>query len=51
MDGKLFVDGTLVMTGAAAGSPKFINGLKELYLGGTPQGFDAKRVTVSDVPV
>lgn len=46
VDGELFVDGKIVKSGTASGSPRFINGLKELYLGGTPEGFDAKRVTV-----
>ncbi|KAJ7333748.1 Laminin Domain II [Desmophyllum pertusum] len=44
VDGTLYVDGVEVASGKAAGSPKFINGLKVLQLGGTPEGFDAKRV-------
>ena len=47
--GTLYVDGQWVGNGTAAGTPKYINGLKELYLGGTPEDFDTKRVTVSDV--
>ena len=47
VNGTLYLDGKKVSTGQARGSPTFINGLTELYLGGTPEGFDAKRVMVS----
>ena len=47
VNGTLYLDGKKVATGRAEGSPTFINALTELYLGGTPEGFDAKRVTVS----
>ena len=47
--GELYLDGIRVDTGGALGSTRYINGLKELYLGGTPIGFDAKHVTVSNV--
>ena len=46
--GELYLDGIRVDTGGAIGSTRYINGLKELYLGGTPIGFDAKHVTVSN---
>lgn len=34
VDGKFFVDGIFVMIGVVVGFFKFINGFKELYLGG-----------------
>ncbi|KAJ7391938.1 hypothetical protein OS493_016243 [Desmophyllum pertusum] len=37
VDGTLYVDGVEVVSGKAAGSPKYINGLKVLHLGGTPE--------------
>lgn len=48
VDGTLYVDDEKVATGQAPGSPTVINALKELFLGGTPENFDAKRVPVSD---
>lgn len=47
VNGTLYVDDKKVATGRAAGSPTVINKLTVLYLGGTPEGFDAKRVPVS----
>ena len=48
VDGTLYVDGIEVASGKASGSPTSINDLKVLHLGGTPEGFDAKRVPVSN---
>ena len=48
VNGTLYVDDEKVNTGRASGSPTYINDLTELFLGGTPGNFDAKRVPVSD---
>ena len=40
------MDDKKVASGKAAGSPKFVNGLEQLFLGGVPEGFDSKRVPV-----
>lgn len=47
VNGTLYVDGKKVATGRASGGSTSVDGLKALYLGGTPEDFDAKRVTVS----
>lgn len=46
VNGTLYVDDKKVASGKAAGSPKFVNGLEQLFLGGVPEGFDSKRVPV-----
>ena len=48
VNGTLYVDDEKVATGQASGKPTVINGLKEVFLGGAPEQFDAKRVPVSD---
>ena len=48
VNGTLYVDDEKVATGRALGSPTVINALYEIFLGGTPEIFDAKRVPVSD---
>ena len=47
VNGTLYVDDEKVDTGRASGDPTFINALEEVFLGGTPEKFDAKRVPVS----
>lgn len=47
VNGTLYVDDEKVDTGQASGVPTVINSLEEVFLGGTPVNFDAKRVPVS----
>ena len=47
VNGTLYVDNEMVDTGLASGGPTVINALEEVFLGGTPDNFDAKRVPVS----
>ena len=48
VNATLYVDDEKVATGRARGESTVINDLEELFLGGTPGNFDAKRVPVSD---
>ena len=45
--GTLYVDDEKVARGRASGGPTVINALEEVFLGGTPDNFDAKHVPVS----
>ena len=45
-NGTLYVDDKKEMLGQSVGGATNINGLKTVYLGGVPLGFEAKRVPV-----
>ena len=46
-NGTLYVDDIEVDSGEPTGKPKFLDGLKTLYVGGVPEGFNSRRAPVS----
>ena len=47
VNGTLYVDDRRVDSGAAKGTPSFVNALQSLYIGGVPERYNSKRVPVS----
>ena len=47
-NGTLYVDDRRVDSGRAKGTPSYVNGLQWLHIGGVPEGYNNKRVPVSE---
>lgn len=48
VNGTLYVDDSRVDSGRAKGTPSFVNALQWLHIGGVPEGYNNKRVPVSE---